>query len=130
MNKYIAILLLAFPGSAFAETIPDYNLTGDYKLSATEVGTSTYFPGIFNRRTKFKFTLIQEEDVVTGRFLAGVIGQINGTLENKKFKFDWYTGRCGDGQGEMTVSSDGLRLDGTWTCKSYSAKGKWTAEKL
>ncbi|MGD8351206.1 MAG: hypothetical protein PVI79_18310 [Gammaproteobacteria bacterium] len=103
---------------------PAFDLAGVYTSNIHRMASADYW--CFNQKRNFSIELKQDKNIIKGKFLSGITGEIEGTLIKNKVRFTWYTAKCsGLSEGEWTVSSDGLSLEGF-----TSSDVEWKARKI
>jgi hypothetical protein len=89
----------------------EIDLTGIFNAKIRRGRTQDYF--CFNQKKSFLIELKQNGKSFKGRFLSGITGEFEGTVDDDKVKFTYYTARCAnDIRGEWTLSPDGSSLEG------------------
>jgi len=96
---------------SFIKPSGEIDLSGAYEARITREMSPDY--SCFNQKRKFFIELEQDNDSIQGRFLSGITGTFEGTVEGDKLKFIYYTARCAaDIKGEWILGSDGSSLEG------------------
>jgi len=94
---------------AVANSPPEFDLTGIYTSTVLRKNLNYY--RCFNQKRTFQIKLKQDGNSIAGSFMSGITGEIEGTVENNKVAFTWYTANCNEGtEGEWTVESGGSYL--------------------
>jgi hypothetical protein len=101
------------PGETKIEFSSEIDLNGIYTWKTLSLLHNDAW--CFNKRRRFSIQIVQRENRITGEFLGGITGALEGTVEKDKIKVFWYTTLCARGyKGEWIPGSDGSDLEGYW----------------